>query len=1210
MRLWSHQFRGRSRISLVLLILLKAACCLYGSSDGSSGGGLNAAHDALTAEQRQWLTSRRPVVRIGVTSIPPQVFHDPETGELSGLCIDFIDDLARVLSYRFEVVYFATWNAMMQAAFARDIDVIYAAQKTPSRMESFLFTKPYLTFDNKIVTTEDVPGPLTLNDLAGKTVAVITGAAIEEYLKTNYPAIELLGVDDELVGLTRVSFNQADAMVIEIARASWYIQQKKFTNLHIAGDTEYLYELGFAVRSDEPQLRAILDAGLAAISPHQRTAIINHWILPMERQHPNLRFLFAALAVSGFALLGVFVWNRMLSLRVHQRTSELQQELELHQKDLSALRRYETIISLTEDQMVFVDSHYVYRAVNDAYLKAINKTREEVIGRTIGAVLGQTFFDNYVQQRLDEAFTGKTVNFELWVSLEHHGKRYLQGIYHPHSNTKGVIEGIVLVIHDITDIQLARQAIQDSEEQLRSLFLASPVGIGLTKNRVMMSINERICEITGYSREELIGRNSRMLYLNDAEYEYVGTEKYRQIEKYGIGTVESRWQRKDGHIIDVLLSSAPLDMRHRDKGTSFTVMDITDRKIAEKALEESRQSMGRLIGNLRGIVYRCGMTPKWPMEFISKGCEELVGYTEQEFYDGAISWGQLILPEDNTRIWKTISEHVNRREPFQIEYRCCDRSGQLKWLWEQGCGVFNEDGSVAALEGFITDITTRKRIEDALAASENRYRELIELAVDGILLGNHDGIIIEANSFISTITGLPRERLLGRHISELFEAFELENKPFRFDLLHKGQTVVNERMMVRPDGTGITIEMRTKMMPDGSYQSIIRDITERKTAEQRLKESEEKYRSLVDQASEMLFLLDMEGKLIDVNQAAISSTGYSRDELLCMTVYDIDPDANVRDDKTKIWETLPPENSTQFEVRHRRKNGTTYWAEIRAGKLVIKDKPYILALVNDITERKQAEELREKLLRELRSKNEELESIVFIASHDLRSPLVNIRGFAGELEKSLHEIKGILDDAAMSDEIRRRLEIPLNMDIPESLHFIKSGNQKMEILLNGLLRLSRIGTAQINPTSINMETLIGGIISGLRFKIRENNIDIAIDGTLPACRGDLMLINQVFVNLVDNAIKYRHPDRPCRIRIRGTQKNGQSIYQVEDNGIGIAPEHKEKVFEIFHQLNPNAGGEGLGLTIVNRILDRQDGQIQLDSQPGTGTTISITLPGA
>jgi ABC-type amino acid transport substrate-binding protein len=110
----------------------------------SSGGGLNAAHDALTAEQRQWLTSRRPVVRIGVTSIPPQVFHDPETGELSGLCIDFIDDLARVLSYRFEVVYFATWNAMMQAAFARDIDVIYAAQKTPSRMESFLFTKPYL----------------------------------------------------------------------------------------------------------------------------------------------------------------------------------------------------------------------------------------------------------------------------------------------------------------------------------------------------------------------------------------------------------------------------------------------------------------------------------------------------------------------------------------------------------------------------------------------------------------------------------------------------------------------------------------------------------------------------------------------------------------------------------------------------------------------------------------------------------------------------------------------------------------------------------------------------------------------------------------------------------------------------------------------------------------------------------------------------------
>jgi len=1209
MKTWTSTLSVRNGLGFVLLTLLGMTCFLYAADNNSTAGGLYAAKDVLTVEQRQWLSARSNVVRIGVTAIPPQVFHDPETGKLSGLCIDFIDELEKVLSYRFEIVYFNTWNAMMDAAFAHDIDVIYAAQQTPSRMGAFLFTDPYLTFENKIVTTEDVSGPLTLDDLADKTVTVVIGAAIEEYLRDHYPKIQLLGVDDELIGLTRVSFNQADAMVIEIARASWYIQQKKFTNLHIAGDTDYIYQLGFACRNDAPQLTAILNAGLAQLSPRQRNALINHWILPEERRHPNLRILFGTLAVLGLSLLGVFVWNRTLSLRVHHRTAELERELEAHQKDLSILRRYETIISQSEDMMIFVDSDFVYRAANDAYLRTIHKSRDAVIGHTIDEVLGQDYFGRYVRDELKRSLGGERVSFEHWVDFVDR-RLYIQGTLHPHTNAAGVIEGVVTVIHDLTDIQIARQAIQRSEEQLRSLFLASPVGIGLLKDRVHLDANDRICEITGYSKEELIGFNTRLLYPTQEDYDNVAIQLAPQIAERGRGQVESRWRRKDGTIIDVLINSALLDINRPEKGASFTALDITERKIAEKALSESRQSMFRLIGNLRGIVYRCALAMDWPMEFISKGCEELVGWTDQDFYTGVASWGTIILPEDQERIWTEISDSLRRHEPFQIEYRICDRAGKVKWFWEKGCGVYTHDGDVIALEGFITDITDRKHIEEALAASESRYRELIDLAVDGILLGSHEGIILEANSFISTLTGRSREQLHGRHISELFETAVLESKPLRFDLLHQGQTVIDERNMLRSDGVQITIEMRTKMMPDGTYQSIVRDITERKKAEESLKESEEKYRSLVDQASEMLFLLDMEGNLIDVNQATIAATGYRRDELLRMTVYDIDPDADARDDKTKIWETLSPLTSKQFEVRHRRKDGTVYWVEVRAGKLLFKGKAYILALANDVTERKQAEALREQLLKELRSKNEELESIVFIASHDLRSPLVNIRGFAGELEKSIEDIKGILNDAAVTDEIRQRLSIPLNTDIPESLHFIKSGNQKMETLLNGLLRLSRIGTAQINPTSINMEMLIGGIINGLRFKIRENNIDIAVDGILPACRGDLMLINQVFVNLIDNAIKYRHPGRPCRIRIRGSQTNGRCVYQVEDNGIGIASEHKEKVFEIFHQLNPGAGGDGLGLTIVSRILDRQDGQIHLDSQPGTGTTLSITLPGA
>lgn len=824
---------GRRReLGLALLVILWLMCGLARAADAPSGIA-QADQDPLSPQQRQWLTTRYSPIRIGVTSIPPQVFRSPEDGALSGLCIDYIDEMEKVLSCRFEVVYFDTWAAMMEAAFARDIDVVYAAQKTPSREKAFLFTRPYLKFDNKIVTTQDITGPLTLDDLADKTVAVVRGTALEEYLQSHFPKIRLLSVDDELVGLMRVSFNQANAMVIEIARASWYIQQKKITNLHIAGNTGYAFRLGFACRNDWPELRDILDAGLATISPKRRSELIDLWIPPLDKGLVDPRVVIAVLAGAAMVLLAVFAWNRTLRLQVHRRTLEMKQEIEAHQKDISMLKRFEAIISLSDDLMIFVDRDFVYRAINNAHLKVVNKTYDQVIGHSVTEVVGQKLFDSYLRSRLEEALGGKIVTYERWFTIEPLGHRYLQAVYHPYENTAGVIEGVVGVLHDIT---------------------------------------------------------------------------------------------------------------------------------------------------------------------------------------------------------------------------------------------------------------------------------------------------------------------------------------------------------------------------------------ERKRAEEELTDSEEKYRALIEQAVEMLFLHDLEGNLIDVNQAAIQMTGYSREQLLHMKIYDIDPDADAREDKAHIWETLPPLASKRFEVRHRRRDGSIYWAEIRAGKLLLKGKPYIMALANDITEHRKAEEEREKLLKELSHKNEELDNILFIASHDLKSPLVNIQGFASELEKSVADLKALLNDASLIAPIRQKLAVLLDTDIPESLYFIKSGSRKMDVLLSGLLRLSRVGAIDLHPTTLNVNTLISDILSSLRFMIQENNIDIAAEGTLPACCGDLTLITQVFANLVDNAIKYRQPGRPCRIRIRGRLEENRSLYQIEDNGIGIASEQKDKVFELFHRLNPCAEGEGIGLTIVRRVLDRQNGTIQIDSEIGTGTTVSVTLP--
>jgi signal transduction histidine kinase len=259
--------------------------------------------------------------------------------------------------------------------------------------------------------------------------------------------------------------------------------------------------------------------------------------------------------------------------------------------------------------------------------------------------------------------------------------------------------------------------------------------------------------------------------------------------------------------------------------------------------------------------------------------------------------------------------------------------------------------------------------------------------------------------------------------------------------------------------------------------------------------------------------------------------------------------------------------------------------------------------------RKQAEQELEHLNTELARKNQELEQIVYVTSHDLRSPLVNVQGFSKELDYSLKELASAIQSESVPADIREKAASILEEDIPESMQYIRSSISKMDSLLSGLLKLSRLGRATIKIDKLDMNNLISNVVSNFEFQIKEAGVTLEIS-ELPPCEGDIMQINQVFSNLLDNALKYLAPARPGIIRISGYKEKEQSVYCVEDNGIGIAPEHQEKIFEIFHQLNPATDGQGLGLTIVSRILDRHNGRVWVESKPDKGSKFFISLPGA
>ena len=363
-----------------------------------------------------------------------------------------------------------------------------------------------------------------------------------------------------------------------------------------------------------------------------------------------------------------------------------------------------------------------------------------------------------------------------------------------------------------------------------------------------------------------------------------------------------------------------------------------------------------------------------------------------------------------------------------------------------------------------------------------------------------------------------------------------------------------------------------------------------------------------------VFSVKMPERVIEWANDSYELIGYGPEECIGRTTDFLYPDkSEFLDFGNKLANAIAAgKDILHTEQLLKRKNGEVFPAEITI--TVYKEQGGVVSItsvVRDITERKRAEEEREKLLKVLTAKNKELQTIVYVASHDLRSPLVNVTGFGNELARDCNKLKELLQDTVFDEDKAKIVNSIIDESIPESLYFITASAKKMSMLLEGLLQVSRIGSAEINIGPLDMNKIISHVIETSQFKAKECGATITA-GQLPNCFGDGVMINQVFSNLIDNALKYLDKKREGKIHISCRTEGRVNIYCVEDNGIGITPEHQNKIFEVFHRLEPedSAGGEGIGLTIVSRILDRNDGIIRVESEPGKGSRFLISLPAA
>lgn len=616
--------------------------------------------------------------------------------------------------------------------------------------------------------------------------------------------------------------------------------------------------------------------------------------------------------------------------------------------------------------------------------------------------------------------------------------------------------------------------------------------------------------------------------------------------------------------------------------------DITRRKETEQAMRQSVFDYRTLFESAHDAVIIFEPEDERVLEVNRKACE-IYGFEHDEFVGMSLKE----IAQDVARGRAHVQAALDRGdEGYHFETVQYRRDGSPMVVEISAVSV-DYQGQRAILS-INRDITERKRAEKALRREHLRYRALFDQTNDAVFMIGLDGRHREVNRRAAEMLGYTSEELVGRSYMDFIVPEERAQSERREALLLDGHSLlVYERTFLRKDGHRVVGEINVVLVRDTSgqplhFQSIVRDITERKRAEEALKESEKRYRLLFEEALTPVMMVDAVGKYVDANQAALDFLEISREELLERDVWSFTPPGKLDEMQREHMPFLEPRTlETDYYI-----NGRVKTLLLNVAPVELSGRTLLYGIGLDITERKQVEEALERYMDELRRSNRELEQFSYVISHDLQEPLRMITSYLRLLEKYHGE--------KLDEEGR------------EFVGFAVDGAVRMKAMIDALLSYSRVNTRGREPVITEVQDVLEQTLRDLAFMIAEHEAEVTYD-SLPTVLADEAQLAQVFQNLITNALTFQRPSEegPPRVHVSAEREGEMWHFFVQDNGIGIPEKDYERVFEVFQRLHTQEEypGTGIGLAICKRVVKRHGGRIWVESEVGRGSTFHFTLPG-